>query len=378
MMPNPLLKPAIVIPLIVYLLSKLWMYFIALQGNCWAGFGPDCWVRWDSALYMQIAEQGHTLFYCGPDQGYETGSTAWCGNSGWAPLYPFFIFLLNKITGISLPWSGIVLSNIFFLAYLVAAAKLIDLQTYGTRNWLMMGIFAFCPGNVYFHAVFPISLVAFCITLLFIFIQKEKFLSAGIAGFFAVLSYSTGFFLLAVMGVYGLSLIWEKHAKWRQYFIKTLGISAAALLCLFAYDYLVTGHWDALFKIQGKYGHGIQSPFKMFGGHMKILFTKPFALLHWVEIQNLVMILYVITAAILSWRYISKPFRLFQTLFLLVFWFLPYSISLQVSLYRNAAVIGAGHSAVKKLSIWLLLAIFIIFFALSYPLGILFIQSAIV
>lgn len=378
MMRHRLLKPAIVIPLIVYLLSKLWMYFIALQGNCWAGFGPDCWVRWDSALYMQIAEQGHTLFYCGPEQGYEAGSTAWCGNAGWAPLYPFLMFLIHKITHISLPISGIVLSNVFFLSYLFACAKLIDLQTYGMRSWLMLGIFAFCPGNVYFHAVFPISLVAFCITLLFIFIQKEKFLLAGMAGFFAVLSYSTGFFLLAVMGLYGVALFWKKHPKWRQYFIKTLGISAVALLCLFAYDFAATGHWNALFLIQGKYGHGIQSPLKMFGEHFKILIAQPFSLLHWVEIQNMVMVLYIAIAAFLSWKYISKPFRLFQTLFLLVFWFLPYSISLQVSLYRNAAVIGAGHSVANKLPTWLLLALFLIFFALSYPLGILFIQSAIV
>lgn len=371
-------SPAWLIPLGLYLLAKCFMYFIAIQGNCWAGFGADCWVRWDSALYMQIAEQGHTLFFCGPEQGYEAGSTAWCGNSGWAPLYPFLMFLTHKIAGISIPTAGILLSNLFFLGYLLASAKIIDIQNFGLRNWLLMGIFAFCPGNVYFHAVFPISLVAFLITLLFIFIKKEQFLYAGIVGFFAVLSYSTGFFLLAVMGMYGIVLWLNKHPKVWQYIFKTGEIAALALLALFGYDYFATGHWNALFLIQGKYGHGIQSPWRMFGEHWKLLMARPFTLWHWSEVQNMVMIVYILGLSIFTFKKQPRPFGIFHSLFLFVFWFLPYSISLQVSLYRNAAVLGAGHSAAKELPAWLLACILAIFIGLSYPLGILFIQSVIV
>jgi hypothetical protein len=92
---------SILIPLTVFLLASLFAWWIAGAGNCWSGgFHPDCWVRWDSALYMQIAEQGHTLFYCGPGQGYPEGAKDWCGNSGWAVLYPFLMFLVSKISGL--------------------------------------------------------------------------------------------------------------------------------------------------------------------------------------------------------------------------------------------------------------------------------------
>lgn len=375
---NKWIKPAVVLPLVVYILAKCFIYFIALQGNCWDGFGPECWKRWDSALYLQISEQGHTLFHCGPEQGYGVGATEWCGNSGWATLYPLLIFLLHKLSGFSGEISGLILSNVFFLGYLLVAAKLMEVNQFSIRNFILISIAAFCPGNIYFHAIFPISLVAFLISLLFLFLKKENYLSAGIAGFFAVLSYSTGFFLLGVMGLYGMYLWWTQNPKIWHFAFKTFALSCTAIIGLFVYDYLATGHWDALFKVQGKYGHGIQTPWRMFHEHWKLLVSKPFTLLHWSEIQNMVMILYVLALSIFTFRKMPKPFHIFHSLFLFVFWFLPYSISIQVSLYRNAAVLGAGHSATKELPTWLIAVILAICIALSYPLGILFIKSTII
>jgi hypothetical protein len=370
---------SILIPLTVFLLASLFAWWIAGAGNCWSGgFHPDCWVRWDSALYMQIAEQGHTLFYCGPEQGYPEGAKDWCGNSGWAVLYPFLMFLVSKISGWSLAVSGIALSKLFFLGYLIVVARLLEIKDLNPRNWILIGIAAFCPGSIYFHAVFPISLVAFCISLLILFLKQEKYAAAGITGFFAVLAYSTGFFLLLVLALFGLVLWRQKHPKLMRYLIYTCGLSGLALIGLFSYDYWATGHWDALFKIQGKYGHGMQSPFKMFAGHWELLMKRPFTLLHWSEIQNMVMIIYISVLIWTAYRKYSRPFHLFFSLFLLIFWFLPYSISLQVSLYRNAAVLGAGHTVADKLPTWALVLVLLSFLGLSYPLGILFIQSTII
>jgi hypothetical protein len=317
------------------------------------------------------------LFYCGPEQGYPEGAKDWCGNSGWAVLYPFLMFLVSKISGWSLAVSGIALSKLFFLGYLIVVARLLEIKDLNPRNWILIGIAAFCPGSIYFHAVFPISLVAFCISLLILFLKQEKYVAAGITGFFAVLAYSTGFFLLLVLALFGLVLWRQKHPKLMRYLIYTCGLSGLALIGLFSYDYWATGHWDALFKIQGKYGHGIQSPFKMFAGHWELLMKRPFTLLHWSEIQNMVMIIYISVLIWTAYRKYSRPFHLFFSLFLLIFWFLPYSISLQVSLYRNAAVLGAGHTVADKLPTWALVLVLLSFLGLSYPLGILFIQSTI-
>lgn len=372
-------NPGLIIPLVIFLLAKAFVLFIAFQGNCHSGLHPDCFVRWDSALYMQIAEQGHTLFHCGPEQGYEANSTVWCGNSGWAPLYPFLMNLLSNISGWTLAISGMVLSSLFFLAYLLVGAQLVKVSSYNIRNWLLIAILAFCPGNIYFHAVFPLAQVAFCMALFMLFLRNEKFLYAGIVGFFAVLSYSIGFFLLAILGIYGLYILVYRREIFWQFSLKTGLITLTGLLALFTYDYFATGYWNALFMIQTKYGHGINSPWKMFGLRWDKLFHEPFTLKSWNEVQNLVMVFYIIVIATYTLRQkAAGTFRVFHALYLMVFWFLPYCTGMDVALYRNSAVLGPGHSAAQRFPLWALAVLAMVFIALSYPLGILFIQSTIV
>lgn len=374
-----LTKPGIIIPALIFLLAKTFAAFIAYQGNCHSGLHPDCFVRWDSALYMQIAEIGHTLFHCGPEQGYPSGSMEWCGNSGWAPLYPFFMAVLSKITGLSLAISGMLISTVFYLGYLLICARLANISDYKSRNWLIMIIFAFCPGNIYFHAVFPLAQVAFFLSLFFLCLRNEKYLTAGIAGFLAVLSYSIGFFLLAILGIYGIYMLLYRRERFFDLGFKTGLPTLCGLLTLFTYDYFSTGYWNALFLIQTKYGHGINSPWKMFGLHWNKLFSEPYSLKSWNEIQNLFMVFYILGAVIYTaLNKAAGKFRVFHALYLTIFWFLPYSTGMDVALYRNSATLGPAHSALRSSPLWLIALIAVIFMLLSYPLGILFIQSTIV
>ncbi|MBM3400175.1 MAG: hypothetical protein FJY15_06370, partial [Bacteroidetes bacterium] len=79
------LKPAIGIPLAVWLLARMASHFMGIESQCCGGWTAECWSRWDSGLYLQIAEKGHNLIPCPDWPG------AWCGNAGWAPLYPLMI-----------------------------------------------------------------------------------------------------------------------------------------------------------------------------------------------------------------------------------------------------------------------------------------------
>lgn len=377
---NTLRQPYILIPLVVFFMAKVFAFFLAIQGNCLSVFGPNCWVRWDSALYLDIAQNGHSLFMCGPDQGYSSISTTdWCGNAGWAPLYPWLIRILSATTGMATAIAGIILSTIFFFSFLLVCSKLVDIKTFNIRNWLILTLIAFCPGNIYFHAVFPLSLVAFLLSLFFFYLKNESYLKAGLAGFLAVLSYSIGFFLIAVIAAYGLVLFFKSRDHFLKFSLQCGIITVAGLLVLFVYDFYSTGHWDAVFLIQSKYGHGLNSPLKLLGQHWQKLVSESWSIKSWIEIQNLFMVFYVTFAALfILLKQKGNVFRFFHIFFLMVFWFIPLGASFEVALYRNAAVLGPGHSFLTKAPLWLLGMLLMIFMILSYFMGILFIQSILV
>lgn len=366
-------NPVWVIPIALFFLAKFFAFFIAYF-FCNDDPSIGCWMRWDSALYLQIAERGHDLFHCTPGLG---DVDKWCGNAGWAPLYPWLIRLVSY-SGISPLWAGYLLSAFFFLLYLLFVGKIAQINSFKIENWMVVALAAFCPGNIYFHAVFPLSLAACCMAVLIYQLQKEKYLYAGIAGYFGVMSYGIGFFLLAAAGIFSVILFFKDRKKMLPFTAQTLGLSLAGLLTIFGYDQWKTGHWNAMFLIQEKYGHSLNSPLKMLGIHLQML-QESKGMMVWVEIQNLVVLAMVLFMAF--WMIRSKslgPIRFFYALYLFFFWFLPYSASSHVALYRNAAMLGPGYAAPAKLPLWLLAIILAVFILLSIPMGQLFIQGAIV
>jgi len=369
-------QPEWVIPIVAFFIFILFGAAIVYLGNCDFSFA-NCWVRWDSANYLDIVKNGHTLYHCTAANEMDK----WCGNAGWAPLYPFFIRIVNTLSlgQLSLAQSGGILSNTFFLGYLILTAKIIEINSYKLRNWLFIFIVVFCPGNIYYHAVFPLSQTIFFMAWLFYLLKKERFISAGFAGALAILSYSIGFFLLAAMGCYTLYLIVKTKKIFHAFVTKTLPISVLGFVTLFIYDYFSTAHWNALFMVQSKYGHSINSPLKIFGMRMQNLLNHPYNLSSWIEIQNLVTMAVVLFMVVYTFfRKKNTEGRFLATFYLLFFWFLPYSASTATGLYRNAAMLGPGTTQNLEVPNWALLLVLAAFIAQSFPLGILFIQSTIV
>lgn len=367
-----------IIPLSVFLIAKAFAFYITTAGNCWSGFGPDCWVRWDSALYLDVAQNGHNLFHCGPEQGYPPGATDWCGNAGWAPLYPFFISIVHFLTSISMPVAGIGISAFFFLGFLFVIGQIIEIKDFSIKNWLIVALVAFAPGNIYFHAVFPLAQTAFFLSLLILFLQRNKFLLAGLAGFLAVMSYSIGFILIAVLCLHAASIYFQEKKIPFPLVLKTIVPALFGFVFMLLYDHFATGHWNAMFLIQAKYGHTLNSPLKMFGQHLNKLFTPEQGMKTMIEIQTFYMVFHALLLAALSWKRGSKQFRIFSIAYMLLFWFIPFCASLDVALYRNAAVFAPANTELKHFPVWALGLLLILFVFLSYFMGILFIQSILV
>ena len=363
-----LMRPAIVIPIAIWLIARIAGHFISIEAQCHGGWTPECWSRWDSGLYLQIATQGHNLTPC------EDWPGAWCGNAGWAPLYPMLMRMFGNL-GMNMAQSGLWISQLCFWGLLLVCAKLWEINDFSLRSWLGVALVGFAPGSIYFQALFPVSMAAMLLALVHYFIKKESWWLAGLCGFFAVLTYSSGFFLLMGFGFYGL-FRWMKEKKFPWEFALKVGIPPVlGLLVWFGYDYLSTGHWDAMFLIQQKYGHGLHSPIKHFGQHLRILFGHSWGMKSWVEVQNLVLMILVLFSAYWAFRHKNSPFSRFQGWYMFIFWMVPYSVGMDVSLYRGCALLTPGYSLFKNLPIAAMLVMLAFFLIMWFPMAVLFIQS---
>jgi hypothetical protein len=375
-----LLKPRFIIPLTSFIIFFLFGFIFKYFCGCYTDY-IHCWIRWDSAHYIEISKFGHTLYHCDAGIAVNTAADKWCGNAGWAPLYPFFIYLLKLSTFqlLSAAQAGVILSNIFFLGYLMIIAKIHQFETFSIRNWLIIFIAVFCPGNIYYHAIFPLSQTVFFIALLYYQLSKNRFVAAGIAGCLSVLSYSIGFFLLISLGFYAIYLVKNNPSVLKHFILKTIAISCGGLLILFAYDYLATGHWNAVFLVQEKYGYSLNSPLKILGIRIEKMLKNP----DWsgwiIELQNILVLMIVLTITLRAWfRKHQLPIEVLGIISLFFFWFLPFSANSQAGLYRNAAMLGPGLSAQKQISNAALWLVFLAFLLLSFPMAQFYIQDIII
>jgi hypothetical protein len=185
-----------------------------------AGLNPlraDSWVRWDSNLYLSIAQRGYFLEHCGPGSHYEPWQ--WCGNTGWFPLYAWLL----KIA------PGALWSLLFEAALLYVIWRWL-LREQGFSALLLAALF---PGSIYQQAVFPVSLFLFC-AVAFLASQRPE------PALLAAMAYPTGFLLVPVALV-------------RRNFRAALAVCLGFFLVLVVLR-AQTGHWDAYFLAQQKYG----------------------------------------------------------------------------------------------------------------------------
>src|SRR5207253_2364290 len=162
-------------PLIALLAARA----VSAAAALWAGVNPlhgDAWVRWDSNLYLSIAQRGYFLEHCGPGSHYEPWQ--WCGNAGWFPLYAWMLRL----------FPGALLSLVFEAALLILIWRTL-LREQGFSALLLAALF---PGCIYQQAVFPASLFLLCAVL---FLATER---AFVPGALAGMAYPTGFLLVPV------------------------------------------------------------------------------------------------------------------------------------------------------------------------------------
>jgi Gpi18-like mannosyltransferase len=141
------------------------------------------WGRWDAVHYLTIATQGYS--------GIEPA---------FFPLYPLLIKLVGLLTANHLI-AGILISNACFFFALLFLYKLLEHEY--DRNVARRAIFyvSIFPTAIYFSAVYSESLFFMLTIVAFYYMRSQRWLLAGIVGFFAALTRAEGILLLVPFAI---------------------------------------------------------------------------------------------------------------------------------------------------------------------------------
>lgn len=213
-------------------------------------FSPDTYARWDSGLYLAVANDGPTLERCidipnrSPDD--------WCGTAGWLPLYPVLIKVLSIISPLSPVMSAWVIASVAQLAGLAGLVVLLSRRGVTGRRLVVITIIAaLFPGAVWNHAIFPMSLAAALMWWGLVMSDRRHSIIAAILIGLTAVAHNSGIVIVAV---------WVALTVLRHRTRASLGASAVAIapsLVFFAYQQIALGHWNAHLLIQSSYGHRI-------------------------------------------------------------------------------------------------------------------------
>src|SRR5215469_9479979 len=223
-------REALVPPLVALLVA--WAT-IALRPrpHGWHMFDPSRYARWDTGQYLGIARSGYNAAWHCParvlPRGVPPGNYL-CGKIGWFPGYPYAMRGVSTVTGMPIATAGLLIAWASWYIVLVLMWRLLgDARSTATR-WICLLIAAFFPGQVYFAAIFPISMcIAGILGCLCIALRTSRpaLAWAGFAaGFVSAYSYITAVVLAPTLLIVGLLIV--RGRRRFQLIIPALGAAA--------------------------------------------------------------------------------------------------------------------------------------------------------
>jgi hypothetical protein len=202
--------------------------------------------RFDSGLYMDIAERGYTLVRCGEiGLGQETGPDSWCGTAGWFPLYPGLTWVVDTLSPLDTRQAGLVVAEAATAAMFgLFWWLLLRLPDSGrmTRVALLV-LLAAMPAGTYFHAIFPMSLAVAAVLGHVALRHARRPIAAGLAGALAAAAYP----IAAATAVIGVFLIRNVRSA------LACALPLLGTLAVLGLHAVTVGHWDAYFLVQERY-----------------------------------------------------------------------------------------------------------------------------
>jgi hypothetical protein len=198
---------------------------------------------------------------------------------------------------------------------------------------------AFFPGQIYQHAIFPISLMTFLALLCLKQVLANRWWSAGVAGFLAASAYSTGF-LLGPVSVLNL-LITAGRKSWAKQIAPAAivtGLTMLGFAVVLLIQQIAVGHWNAFFLVQRKYEYGLHNPAMTLLSQARYLWrAEPISD---GRLAQLAVVSAAISAAliwgVMTWRRRSAMDRLLL-IYAAVYWMFPLVMGVNAQPMRAAA-----------------------------------------
>ncbi|HKQ01826.1 MAG TPA: hypothetical protein VJ735_16000, partial [Actinomycetes bacterium] len=217
--------------------------------------------RWDSGNYLNIARHGYTLAHCVPRPTSPFSAADWCGTVGWFPLYPLGMRLVGGF-GLTAPWAGLLLAELFALGTLGLAWWLLGARA-SPANVACLALAAAFPGSIYEHALFPVSLAVAGSLLYLALLADGRWTAAGIAGATSAAAYQAGILLTLVAPLWLLlahrRLGLDPAAALSRAF-QTSALVLVGLLAVMGLQQAETDRWDGFLLVEAKYGTGLHNP----------------------------------------------------------------------------------------------------------------------
>jgi hypothetical protein len=309
--------------------------FLAAQGAGVDPFKADSYSRWDSWHYKTIASDGYGLFACEKWGNAGWKPDDWCGNSGWMPGYSFVLRAADHLFH-DQNLTGALLSNLFLIATLYALQLIKFNNTKETMPTILVAAAVF-PGSIYYHAVFPLSMMMLFAILTILFYEREKYLLAAAAAAVAAFTYSTGFLWSPILFL-GVLFCPGEMTLWRRFLMASACalIAFAGFAAVLALQQIETGHWDAFFLVQVKYGHHLTSPsvtMPMIWEHYWGFRGQPYFIVPLETFLTMAALCVTLGATILRGRYM-KPLDRLIVAQVGLFWIFPYLMGPSFSLTR--------------------------------------------
>jgi hypothetical protein len=341
----------------------------------YAPFAPSTWARWDSGLYLDIAQHGYTLFRCAPPHAGD-----WCGNAGWFPGYPW---LLHALTLVGLP----LMATAAVVAWLFSAATIVLLRLTFLRDRLSartaacLAYAAFAPGIVFSYAIFPISMLAFFLVVHLWTLNCGRWLAAGCAGAAAGLVHPVGLMVIPSSAIWLLWISRRDSAGTRARRIALVsGVSLVGPAAMVVADIVETHHANAYLLVQAKYGHGVHEPL---GPVIKALHTvrdsSPFAVSTAPAVQTLVvaLLLACVLVELVVHRRTASRTDLLIAIWASVTWIVPH-MEANVTFSRSEAALGLLAVLARRLPLPLIAGFVAIAVWLTIALTQLFLRGVLV
>jgi hypothetical protein len=245
-----------------FIVSRLFVAFGVFIGRKFLFFAPafqneiieGAWwkslVRYDANFYINVAVNGYNFL---PD-----GKTY---NVDFFPLYPLLIKGVAHIFNVSSVMSGLVLSNLFFLAALLLLYRYTEEYHHDADPGLAVLLMAFYPFGVFFASVYNESLFLFLTVLAFALFRSVKMIASACALSLMGSARLAGLFVTAAMGLSHLfSRVLRFDKKRPQVDTGELLslmlwglLSVSGFLLFVLYQQLIFGHWDAFIKAQAAF-----------------------------------------------------------------------------------------------------------------------------